>query len=349
MIEVPTVLVLGAGASIPYGFPSGQVLADLICLSLLSKNRPFPSIPRELEHSLSMTFGMLKQTFDVNELAQFALHLSGEESVDAFLEHQTKDFIDIGKAAIAAALLPFEDDGALDQAFMVRRLMAFFPGERQARVHTTGGNWYQLLWRAMNAPFERFGENLLKIITFNYDRSLEHYLYSRISKRYPNKDEGEYMTKMPYIAHIHGRLGYLPWQEVRETQHVPYGAIFQASSRLKSTLDPASLRKWFDAARKDITVIHEAQETDELNKARQWIHNCQRLYFLGFGYHPSNIARLKIESMKKKRIYGTVSGLSKARKEYVKDTVQRQNTIDFHGSFFEDDVYTFLHDRVILG
>ena len=30
MIEIPTVLVLGAGASAPFGFPSGQTLVDII-------------------------------------------------------------------------------------------------------------------------------------------------------------------------------------------------------------------------------------------------------------------------------------------------------------------------------
>ncbi len=36
MIEIETVLVLGAGASIPFGFPSGQNLVDIICTKLLS-------------------------------------------------------------------------------------------------------------------------------------------------------------------------------------------------------------------------------------------------------------------------------------------------------------------------
>ena len=31
MIETPTVLVLGAGASMPFGFPSGKRLVALIC------------------------------------------------------------------------------------------------------------------------------------------------------------------------------------------------------------------------------------------------------------------------------------------------------------------------------
>jgi hypothetical protein len=31
MITTPTVFILGAGASIPYGFPSGLDLVDMIC------------------------------------------------------------------------------------------------------------------------------------------------------------------------------------------------------------------------------------------------------------------------------------------------------------------------------
>ena len=43
MITVPTVLILGAGASIPFGFPSGRDLLLLISLQrefYLSKEKP---------------------------------------------------------------------------------------------------------------------------------------------------------------------------------------------------------------------------------------------------------------------------------------------------------------------
>jgi hypothetical protein len=38
MITTPTVLVLGAGASYPYGFPTGKGLRDLICETFSSTN-----------------------------------------------------------------------------------------------------------------------------------------------------------------------------------------------------------------------------------------------------------------------------------------------------------------------
>jgi len=40
VITSPTVFVLGAGASIPYGFPSGEKLAESIAHQLMNGNGP---------------------------------------------------------------------------------------------------------------------------------------------------------------------------------------------------------------------------------------------------------------------------------------------------------------------
>ena len=37
-------------------------------------------------------------------------------------------------------------------------------------------HWYALLANQLEIGTDRFGENKLSIVTFNYDRSLEHYL-----------------------------------------------------------------------------------------------------------------------------------------------------------------------------
>ena len=186
MIEIPTVLVLGAGASMPFGFPSGQILVDIICHFL----RPGESfdcewVPSWLSTQMNETVKLLRNTFEWRRIEDFAERLDGEESIDAFLEDKTGDFVDIGKATIAAALLPFEREQALFHDFMARRLLKAFKG-REDPVGTTK-NWYQLLWRALEAPFEEFQDNKIHIITFNYDRSLEHYLFTRLKRRYPGK------------------------------------------------------------------------------------------------------------------------------------------------------------------
>lgn len=353
MITVPTVLVLGAGASIPFGFPSGQTLVDIICHFLHPDGPPDREcVPLWLHRPMGETVARLTATFTRKKITSFAEHLDGEESIDAFLEHQTGDFVDIGKGAIAATLLPFERERAIFYDFATRRLEKNFLGEQ----HTVGmvNNWYQLLWRALDAPFEEFQENKLRIITFNYDRSLEHYLFTRLKRRNPDENVPECTTKMPLIAHIHGRLGYLPWQmpaNMDRSKYVPYDAIAREPTRPeeKVELDTKKI-EWFDAARTGIKVIHEgSDETDELEQAREWIRQCKRLYFLGFGYHPSNIDRLKIESLnERKHIMGTIQGLSREREEALKTMLRGRNSVGHDLSRVDANSYDFLHDQVDL-
>lgn len=96
MITNETVLVLGAGASIPYGYPSGHSL------------RQMPINPSLLDPALA------KQSLDQENVNTFcrSFMLSGMKSIDAFLARRGKDYLndgqktieDIGKYGIALAL-----------------------------------------------------------------------------------------------------------------------------------------------------------------------------------------------------------------------------------------------------
>jgi hypothetical protein len=64
MITVPTVLVLGAGASAPYGFPSGAELRRIIISSLK------PKLPRGQLPTLLIASG-----FSIEEINDFRAEL----------------------------------------------------------------------------------------------------------------------------------------------------------------------------------------------------------------------------------------------------------------------------------
>ena len=141
MITVPTVLVLGAGASVPYGFPSAADLKRIICDTF------------DIQTNLHAA-QFLAERYDY-EVAQFVLfreafRKSGKTSVDEFLEHR-KEFVDVGKLAIAYCLIPFENE---------EKLFDYDAGR--------GGNWYEYLFNKLNAPFEEFGRNRVSVVTFNY-------------------------------------------------------------------------------------------------------------------------------------------------------------------------------------
>ena len=350
MIEIKTVLVLGAGASIPFGFPSGQNLVDIICTQLLSHSLQAKTrVEKLFTERWARNFSILEERFDAKALSTFADRLlhSGESSVDAFLESQEKDFVEIGKAVIAASLLPCERQETLFRHFVdIRRL----PGDTEE----LSKNWYQYLWSELNAPFELFGKNELSVVTFNYDRSLEHYLFTTLKNKYPDKSDNEYaetMSSIP-IIHVHGKLGPLPWECSGSNLKsvVPYDSMACGSHFGIKDNDIKDYREaWFDNARSNIKVIHEGtDESDEFKQAHEKIQKAQQLYFLGFGYHPTNLRRLNPDVLKQaKKIEGTAYELSLTRIW----NIERQSIGTFNRknhNLYDKRIYDFLHNHVIF-
>ena len=97
MITTPTVLVLGAGASCPYGFPTAKELKNRIC-EVFSNPDVISRLAKGLDRS-SDQFVEFREAF----------WKSGTSSVDAFLEARP-EFLAVGKLAIAYCLIPFENE-----------------------------------------------------------------------------------------------------------------------------------------------------------------------------------------------------------------------------------------------
>lgn len=141
MIARQTVFVLGAGASMPYGFPSGDQLVDEI-------------VQLALERPISRTFN--DAGFKNEQVRRFGEDLASSDapSIDAFLEYRP-EFLDICKLAIAMRLTRKEDDGTLTQAY------------RKEFGNAVGGlMWYHYLWKEMVAGKGHFGDNKVAFVTF---------------------------------------------------------------------------------------------------------------------------------------------------------------------------------------
>jgi hypothetical protein len=261
VIITPTVLVLGAGASNPYGYPTGKELKRIIIDHITSSSSRMHNV-------------LSYQAIDDKKIVAFrkAFLRSGQVSIDAFLEHQPQ-FTELGKLVITAVLAEKENT---DGMFLE-------------------GNWYEHLFRALdNGTIEDFGKNKLSIITFNYDRSIETFLFNALKYSYEKRDEDVaiILNQIP-IIHLNGQVGSLPWQDPLNNR--PYGEhknnylIKQSSEGIK--------------------IIHEteAETTDIFIKARQLMNDAQRIYFFGFGYHSENIRKLGIKkiSTDDKTILGT--------------------------------------------
>lgn len=265
MITIPTTLVLGAGASAEFNFPLG---ASLIT-SVLAATHPNVAGGEAIDVLLGLDYSR-------GDLTRFhrALANSGAESIDAFLEHR-QDLADIGKAAIATMLIASEQPHFL--------------------ADYSKPSWYRYLFQQMLAPWTKFGENKLAIITYNYDRSLDHFLKTAVREQFRRDDDQvrEKLGSFP-ILHLHGDLGSI-W---------PTDKGYRPYERDLSVANVA-------IAQQRIRVIHEDVDAIPIfQEARQLLSQSQRICFLGFGFHAVNVARLHLATNNPASFYASVFGMT---------------------------------------
>lgn len=273
MIQEQTVLILGAGASMPYGFPSGRELLYEIRGGLTEENVVFFREIKEL--------GI--RTDHIKDFYRELIY-ADPPSVDSFLEHRT-EFLEVGKLAITLRLIPRENEKSLfNRAF-------------------NEPSWYLYLFEELKAPsFDEFAMNTLSIVTFNYDRSIEQYLFTVLKHRYDKSDEecAKIISNIP-IIHVHGSLGSLPWQDSSGRAYMPKHTIQEI---------------W--VASEQIKVIPEQEGTSaEFEVAFKKMEAASRIYFLGFGYNIDNLRRLKITKFKGKTPVGTALGLGESQRTKI--------------------------------
>ena len=174
MTTEPVVLILGAGASMPFGFPSGSDLKKEI-VSLQDSDS-------ELRRCL---IAANSPQDDIVEFAK-ALGSSPFSSVDRCLEYgsifRPKDR-EIGCAAIAAALLIKSGN---------------LPARRDF-------DWIEILFNALAPRFEETGKGALTVVTYNYDCSFEYLFYRGLQTSIERK-RADAMFANVTVIHLHGRL-----------------------------------------------------------------------------------------------------------------------------------------------
>jgi len=309
MIEQPIVLILGAGASIPYGFPSGGKLKQVILEALdPNKGTRFPSILNQL----GVKSKIIKDYYH-------DLYFSGCSSVDAFLEHRP-EFVEVGKLSIAISLIPFEKDNFLFKAKNI------------------DNSWCHFLFSKMKVDFNSFDKNRISIITFNYDRSIEHFLFTVLINSYGKSEEqcAEKIRNIP-IIHVYGRLGALPWQESQEIkkkydEHIDY--------------DSRNNLKIIYKLSEQINIISDDKlNISEFNTSFENMSSARYIYFLGFGYNETNMKRLRIKDVKIKdphQIRGTAFNLGQSEIAYIKGKL----TIDLADSSY--DCLAFMKNNFVI-
>lgn len=279
MISVPTVLILGAGASVHLGYPLGATLVANLCK--LRGTGELQGLP---------------QNWTEEEAKSFLTRLSrsGHYSIDAFLE-STPEQTDLGKYLITRELKRHEN---------VDRL---FP--------PNNSGWYQYLFNQLldNGDAVGFSKSLLDVVTFNYDRSLEAYLHEALMARFEMSDvDAQSLLSDIEIVHVHGAIGHYP--------DVSYGPETDGAKLVEIS--------------RNIRIIHEVEDqgegfcNPEFKVAHRLLTKAERIFFLGFGFHPDNIRRLGFftpENTKGREVFCSTNGMGSI------DTRQLASRLETHG------------------
>lgn len=277
------VFIIGAGASIPYEFPSGNELYHIIKNEIIDYAKefiedPIPSIPYD-PHKIEA---------DANDFAQ-ALMLTEGISIDKYI-NINKRFEEIGIKAIASAIIKREKKENLP---IYKRKIE--------------DNWYNYLFQKMieglNTAYEllKIYKNKITFVTFNYDRSLEQYLYLNLhgllkNSGIPSSEITQCIKKID-IIHVYGQVGLLPWQAEsgQENLALGYGNYFRSAyenaERVSSLID---------------VMYSKREKTEEIANIQEKIRLADKILFLGFGFDDDNMKILGFPiNISGKKISGT--------------------------------------------
>ncbi|TAG74566.1 MAG: hypothetical protein EAZ24_10975 [Burkholderiales bacterium] len=260
-------LVLGAGASMPYGYMSGATLRQK-----LIDESTFRSL---LE-------AKLMSSTDVRGFCE-TFRYSGMSSIDAFLSRRGRDLVPestntfekIGKLGIALALRQHATFGALFHRWI----------DASSDRIDKDDNWYEYLWARLTdglpkSGIQSFGDNRLTVITFNYDTSLEQYLFTALKNSYGLTDDValDLLNKIP-ILHVYGRLAF------DQVDRIPNPLLYGVGGLGMATKDAEQLR-----------VMDENRLSDDALRERcfRYFLEADRIVFLGFSFDSVNINRLRV-------------------------------------------------------
>jgi len=271
-----TLFILGAGANVPYGFPTALGLKNSICQNIeviynsILGNRD--DISKNQKERQIQSFENFKDKFSK----------SPTPSIDLFLS-RNPEFENIGKSAILLTLIKSEENNLANG------------------VSLKEPNWLEYLFNSITnnlvrpEDYKLFNTNNIKFITFNYDRLLETFFVSAMHHTFYkyHSEVIEKVRQLP-IDHVYGHFGFLSWlaAPTNDGSILDYGAncdYHQITSLIKN-----------------IKLIQD-RETLENNHLKELVRNANRIYFLGFSYAEENLKLLGIPDKLNdtQKIYGT--------------------------------------------
>lgn len=316
-----TVFIIGAGASEEAKLPTGDELKTRIAKLLDIR---FDELGSKLEHGDRLILEALKlhaRQRNVSSLIKYlhAAHLIRDAlplaiSIDNFIDaHRDNDKIALcGKLAVVRSILDAEKNGLL--YFEELKI------ESNMEYSSLKSTWYIPFFKLLtencrkNDLQDRFES--ITVIIFNYDRCIEHFIYSALQNYYEfSKTEAAELLKSINIYHPYGDVGTLNSRAGRFGAEPSSEQLLELSQKIKTFTEGTD------------------PDSSEILEIRKHIGMANRVVFLGFAFHKLNMQLItpvtnddKVKSEVK--CFATTFRVSDSDKEFV----ERQIKDLYHGN-----------------
>lgn len=319
MFRARTVLVLGAGASVEVGLPTGdKLLQEIVDLTHLTfewsrQKSGDPDVFEALKYSVKEDTALnahLQAALQLRESAQQALSI--DNVIDA-LEDEKISLI--GKLGIVRAILNAE---AQSSHFQKKNNTP-----NTFDITNFSNTWYGSLSKLLTegirrSQVETIFDNI-EIVNFNYDRCLEYYLPVSLASYYGvNQDVIREAMQNLKMHRPYGVAGRLPWQK-GDGPSVPFGE--------------SSPQQLPEIAKQIRTFTEQVEEGVELEAIRAAIANADRLIFLGFAFHRQNVRLMAQEMGDHAEIIATAYQVSRSDCSVIADELRRAFSINDHANY----------------
>ncbi len=302
MFRKNTVFVIGAGASAEAGLPAGYELAQRIIRLVDVQRRDSDD---DFVRILTRHAGDNRILSAYVEAGKRIVEgLPSSRSIDRYIDRDDHDeYVKVlGKAAIVYSLLRAEQNSHLQ------------PKGKSTRIDRAllDESWYPefeyLLFDGVQlSRVEHIFDNI-SIVCFNYDRCIEHFLTDALIHAYhlTHPQASQQVTRLK-VLRPYGSLGALI--DTAKGRGVKFGEDVYG-------VDIFGLAKGIR------TFNEQIEDQDALEEIRRTIAGASTLVFLGFGFHPSNIAFIHPgRETHMRRILATGYELSDPVREDVRDSL----------------------------
>lgn len=332
--------IIGAGAHVPYGFPTGERFLDDIKMmhpeflqSYLSNDQKV----KERHEMLNSFFEeeIVKLIVD-SGLVYSSLSAKPTRSIHDEVRSYCLDFIkDLGESGVSSidTFLSMYINKKRDKNYeLIGKALIYgliFLYERDNPISFTKHNWIHLIIkRYLNTreEVEHFFSNPPGIITFNYDNFFERVLFGNLTKYhgYSEQESLNFLKKLN-IIHVYGSCDSVYTKNCKE------------------------IEKFKTAISKLLVIGEERRSSMDLESIQKAILKSKSIYFLGYGFHYLNNKILFDfpewqNSDNKGILYSTNIGLSSYEQSKITEDIGCSIGFSFIDNVYEIDSFTIINE-----